>query len=333
MGASIVSVATALPEHKLEACEALARLRKFFPRLDKFELDGAALGSRYLCEPIDQLLERRGMTATSDAYRRHAACLALRSASLALERAGMSGADVDMVITVSCTGYLVPSLDVHISEELGLRPDVIRLPITELGCSAGAAGISAARRHLAGFPGQRVLVVAVEIPSLSFQEGDRSADNLTACLVFGDGAGAAVVGAGGPLELVDTASHLVPRTSQMLGFDLRDDGFHVVLDRRLTSVVRDELAGAVRRFMPAPDFYAVHAAGPRIFAAVEAALALRNGALDVSRKVFAEVGNTSSAAIFFVLEKLLRDEAPKGDGLGLGIGPGVTFELMHLRRT
>ena len=168
------SLATALPEHRLEAREALEQLRKFFPQLDKLDGAEAGLGVRYTCEPVADLLTPRGLTDMSKSYLRHAKRLAVDSSRQALQEAGMSGHDIDLVISVSCTGYLVPSLDVHMAEELGLRPDVLRLPITELGCSAGAAAIAAAQRHLVGFPDHKVLVVAVEVPSLSFQRGDRS---------------------------------------------------------------------------------------------------------------------------------------------------------------
>jgi alkylresorcinol/alkylpyrone synthase len=334
LGSAFLSIATAVPEHRLDAAEALERLRLFFPQLQKLDGGAASLGTRYTCEPVDQLLRPRGLTAIGDAYLRHAKRLALTAACRALEAAGLRGQDIDLVITVSCTGYLVPSLDVHMAAELGLRPDVLRLPITELGCSGGAAAVAAAHRHLTGFPDDRVLVVAVEVPSLSFQRTDRSLDNLTACLVFGDGAGAAVLAKAEPgrarLEVAGTAAHLVPRTAGVLGFDLRDGGFHVVLDRRLPRLLGKVLAPLVEAFLDKPDFYAVHAAGPRVFNAVESALGLPREALAESRAVFGEVGNTSSAAIFFVLEKLMRGEA-RGEGLGLGLGPGVTIELMRLR--
>jgi alkylresorcinol/alkylpyrone synthase len=187
-----------------------------------------------------------------------------------------------------------------------------------------------------------VLVVAVELPSLNFHQSDESLDNLTACLVFGDGAGAAVVAKADPardrLEVLQTASHLIPGTAHVLGFDLRDGGFHVVLDRRLPRILERELRPVVQRFvsttgMRKPDFYAVHAAGPRIFDTIQTALDLPAGALDTSRQVFAEVGNASSAAIFFTLEKLFAaEDAGPGEGLGIGIGPGVSLELMHLAR-
>src|SRR5581483_250777 len=303
MGSAFRSIATAVPEHRLEAADAL---RAYWPRLDRLEDGDAALGTRYTCEPLEKLVAHRSLTDLRAAYLRHAGALAEAAARDALDQAHVAGSDVDLVITVSCTGYVVPSLDVHLAGALGLRPDVIRLPITELGCSGGAAAIAAAHRHLAGFPDDVVLVVAVEVPSLSFQPEDPSLDNLTACLVFGDGAGAAVLArphvSRPRLEVVSTGSHLVPATAEVLGFDLRDSGFHVVLDRRLPRVLSSAARPAVDRFMaagevPAPSFYAVHAAGPRIFSALESALELPPHAFDVSRRVFARVGNTSSAAI------------------------------------
>ena len=339
MTASFRSIATAVPEHRLDAADALRALRAYWPRLDRMEEAGAALGTRYTCEPLEALLGRRSLTNLRAAYLHHAGALAEAAARDALEQAGVKGSDVDLVITVSCTGYVVPSLDVHLAAALGFRPDVIRLPITELGCSGGAAAIAAAQRHLVGFPDDVVLVVAVEVPSLSFQPDDPSLDNLTACLVFGDGAGAAVLArsdASRPrLEVVRTGSHLVAGTADILGFDLRDSGFHVVLDRRVPRVLASAVRPAVDRFMadgevPAPAFYALHAAGTRIFTALESALDLPGHALDVSRGVFARVGNTSSAAIFFVLSDVVRAAIP-GHGLGIGVGPGVTLELMHLQ--
>jgi predicted naringenin-chalcone synthase len=336
VGSAILSIATAVPEHRLEAGEALRHLRGFWPQLAKLEQTEGTLGTRYTCEPVEQLLRRRTFDELRESYLRHARRLAVTAACKALEQAGVPGSGVDLVITVSCTGYLVPSLDVYMAEEIGFRPDIVRLPITELGCSAGAAAIAAAHRHLAAFPDQKVLVVAVEIPSLNFQRADGSLDNLTASLVFGDGAGAAVLGQGDGLQVMATASHLVPRTAHVLGFDLRDSGFHVVLDRRLPRILERELRPVVERFtatsgLREPRFYAVHAAGPRIFDVIQSALCLPPHALDTSRQVFAEVGNTSSAAIFFTLEKLVSSDG-EGDGIGIGIGPGISVELMHLHR-
>ena len=172
---------------------------------------------------------------------------------------------------------------------------------------------------------------------LSFQPDDRSLDNLTASMVFGDGAAAAVLGgtSGEGLRLLAAESRLLPGSERALGFDLRDTGFHVVLDRRLPQLIETGLGQVVADFrrkhgVPEPDFYAVHAGGPRIFDAVESALGLTHGQLAASRSVFREVGNLSSASILYGLAALPHDLV--GDGLALAFGPGVTIELAHLQR-
>jgi len=341
LASTFLSVATALPEHRLDAAARQMMLQAVWPRMAMVgDAIAEAGGDRYLVLPPEQLLEPRGLTETMAVYAEQALALAATATTRALESAGVKAAEVDAVISVSCTGYLVPSLDVLLIEQLGFRSDVIRLPITELGCSGGAAGIAFAHRHLAAFPRQRVLVVAVELPSLTFQPGDSSLDNLTASMVFGDGAGAALLtgSAGAPrgLRVEAVASHLVPGSRGSLGFDLRDDGFHVVLDRRLPRLIGRTIADVALRFMDtaaleAIDFLAAHGGGPRVLDAVQAALGLPEPVLAASRKTYAEVGNVSSASILFTLASLLPELGPAPrEGLGVGLGPGVSIELMRL---
>lgn len=341
----IQAIGTALPDHVLDASACKELLRAIWPRM---AMVGTAVeeagGIRYLAEQPAQLLEPRGLTDTMALYRRHAARLAELACREALDQARVNPAAIDVIISVSCTGYLVPSLDVHLTERLGLRNDVVRLPITELGCSGGAAAIALGHRHLAAYPGQRVLVVAVELPSLTFQPGDSSLDNLTASMVFGDGAAAAVMarapaaGSHG-LTVEAVASHLVSGTAGALGYDLRDDGFHVVLDRRLPRIIGRSIGEVARRFldrvgMERVEFLAAHGGGPRVLDAVQAALSLDDSLLAPSRQTYAEIGNVSSASILFTLAAMppcLGSQPLKG--LGLGLGPGVSIELMELAWT
>jgi alkylresorcinol/alkylpyrone synthase len=333
---------TALPEHTIDSEAGLAALSAFWPRLRGASPEPL---TRHMVAPLDWLVVPRTLGETMRAYADHAPRLARQAACRALDAAGVEPRQIDLVVSVSCTGYMVPSLDVRLAAEIGLRPDVTRLPLTELGCSGGAAAVAAAHRHLAAYPADHVLVVAVEVPSLTFQRDDRSHDNLAASLVFGDGAAAAVLTASdgdgdaagaGRLHLLGAGSHLLPDSAGALGFDLRDGGFHVVLDRRLPRLIERCIAPVVDGFMARiavehVDFYAVHAGGPRVFDAVESALGLRPDALALSRQVFRDVGNLSSASILFSLAAL-ADEA-EGDGLAIAFGPGVTIELAHLRRS
>ena len=329
----ILGLGTALPPHRLDPEPSGELLRRVFPRLRGSELQPV---TRYLVDEPDRLLCPRPLGQSMRVYAEEASRLAGEASRCALTRAGVAPGDIDAIISVSCTGYLVPSLDVRLVHDLGLRADVVRLPITELGCSGGLAALSLAHRHLEARPGDRVLVVAVELCSLSFRPHDASLDNLMASMVFGDGSGAAVLGGGlgaGGLELVAASQRLLPHSAGYLGFALEDDGFHVVLDSRLPRVLASGLEPAVEEFWrdgAEPSFYAVHAAGPRVFDAVEGALGLPPDALAPSRHLFEQVGNLSSASILFALADL--DEAV-GDGLALAFGPGVTVELARLRRS
>lgn len=331
----ILGLGTALPPHRVSPEMGRDVARRCFPRLRAADVLPV---TRYTAEPLDRVLTPRTLGDAMASYARHAPRLAAQAARQALGAADVRPEDLDAVISVSCTGYMVPSLDVRLVDELGMRRDVTRLPITELGCSGGLAALAAAHRHLLAFPSHRVLVVAVELCSLSFHPQDRSLDNLIAMLVFGDGAAAAVLGGGQPrpaeLEVVATASHLIPESSHLLGFDLRDEGFHVVLDSSLPRVIQAGLAGLVRPFWQArasgePAFHVVHAGGPRVFDAVQASLGLGPDVLAASRRLFQAVGNLSSASILFALAGL---EDAYGDGLGIAFGPGVTVELAALRR-
>jgi alkylresorcinol/alkylpyrone synthase len=345
VSSTIQAVGTALPEHVLDAPARQDLLKAIWPRM---ALVGAAVeeagGIRYLAEDPARLLEPRGLTETMALYTRHATNLAESACRRALGRAAVNPAAIDLIISVSCTGYLVPSLDVRLIERLGLRPDVVRLPITELGCSGGAAGISLAHRHLAAYPDQRVLVVAVELPSLTFQPGDSSLDNLTASMVFGDGAAAAVMAAdqaagSAGLKVEAVASHLVGGTADALGYDLRDGGFHVVLDRRLPRIVGRSIGEVAGRFMERVgmdrvEFLAAHGGGPRVLDAVQKALNLHDELLTPSRRTYAEIGNVSSASLLFTLAALLPCFGSQPlQGLGLGLGPGISIELLQLSWT
>ncbi len=327
----LLGFGSALPEHRLTPEESLAALGRIWPHLRGVT---PVPVTRYTVQPLERVFAPADFGERLRVYAEEAPRLAAQASRSALAAAGAKADQVDLAISVSCTGYLVPALEVHLANELGLPAQALRIPLTELGCAGGAAALGLAHRCLEGGAQRLALVVCVELCSLTFQPQDLSLDNLTAAMVFGDGAMAAVIGPGrGGLEILETGSHLVPRSQSLLGFDLRRDGFHPILDRGLPRALAGALPGAVRGFQqgrPA-DFYAVHAGGPRIFSAVESALELEPEALDHSRQVFATTGNLSSGSLLAVLAELPPD--PPGEGLALAFGPGVAIEMLRLRRS
>jgi alkylresorcinol/alkylpyrone synthase len=336
---SLRAVATAVPDYPIptEAIwTALSKLRR--PHAAPVATPTA--GCRYLAEPLEHLLRPHSISERTASYLTHARRLGYEAASAALNGSRVDRARIGMIVYASCTGFVLPSLDAELSPRLGLRADTVRLPIAELGCGAGVAALARAHDFVSAAPDRAALVVAVELPSLTFQPEDRSTDNLIAALVFGDGAGAAVIAGGAPergWSIVRTGTMLVPEGASDLGYELRDGGLTVVLSRRLPEVVQRALAPIVVDFLASDGLriadlhlVAAHPGGPRIFRAVEAALGVAADRLTVSSDTFTAFANASSAGIFFVLEALPQPTHPM-TVLAIGFGPGLSIELALLR--
>ena len=235
----------------------------------------------------------------------------------------------------------------RLANDLGLRADIKRLPITELGCAAGAAALGRAHDFLLGRPEAHVLIVAVEFPTLSFQQEDTSVAQLVSTALFGDGA-AAVIMTGGAVvprahagvSVLATRSHLFPSSMDALGFDLRDDGFHVVLAKDLPERLQRAFAGVLDDTLQTLGLsrddlssFVLHPGGRRILDALTNALHLQPLQLQPSWDVLRDHGNVSSAAIYFVLERWMQGArpAPGSHGLLCAFGPGLTADLCVLQ--
>ena len=345
---AIVSTVTAVPAFSATQAEVKARLRRVFDlparRLDAaMELfDHAAVERRYSVEPIDRLGVPRPLGDIQERYREHAFGLGRKVARQALAAAEVGAADIDLIITTSCTGIMIPSLDAYLVDDLGLRPDVRRLPITELGCAGGAAALARARDYLVGFPEARALVIAVELPSLSMQRADLSPANLVSTALFGDGAAAAVLAGGGVetaggISILDTLSHIWPRSTYALGFDLKDDGFHTVLSKDVPGLLKSEIAALVGTLASRSGLereqlstFVLHPGGRKILGFLEEELGLTRDDTQPSWDVLRDYGNQSSASVLFVLQEWLTRRRPPAGAHGVlaAFGPGLTAEML-----
>jgi alkylresorcinol/alkylpyrone synthase len=306
--------------------------------------DHAQVERRYSVVPLDYIVRPRSLTQTSQEYQEHAVALGRRVAADCLGQAGLHAQAIDMLITVSCTGYMIPSLDAYLIGQLGFRADVRRLPITELGCIGGAMALTRARDFVRAFPGSNVLVVAVELSSLTFQSRDCSPDNLVACALFGDGAAAALVSGGAlpGVRIVDTTSCMIPNTLDAMGFDLLDGGFHMVLDKSVPEILRRQIGALTKRWLSEHNLppaelaaYMLHPGGKKILEYLEEELGIEREKTAPSWDVLRQYGNLSSATLLFVLrEWLTRRQLPAGSyGLMAGFGPGLSAELLLLQTT
>lgn len=337
---SIHGLATAVPSNRVAGAEVLRLIAQLWPRLERrisLFTDELAETQRYLVRPIEEALLPLSPGEQAVRYAAEATPLALAAAQRALTDGGTSAEDIGLLVVSSCTGFVLPGIDVQLINQLGMRRDIQRMPFMHFGCAGGAASLARASDWVRAHPEQSALVVAVEVPSLTFRPADTSADNLLSVLVFGDGAGAAVLrgdAVQGRIGIGRTATRLVASSTQALGFERADDGFRVVVSRQLPRLLETNLPALVDEFIgPARDLdvVALHPGGQAIVDSVVRCLGLSEDHVAATRSVLQRTGNTSSAAILFVLEELGRLlPAPAGRGLGAAFGPGLTVELLEL---
>ena len=347
-GCVIAATATAVPEHIITCEEAKAYLRHVFS-LDENRvrsmlgvIENSRIRRRFFVHPVEHIIGERPLSQVVSEYKEHSVRLGRRVAEDCLAKAGMNPGEIDLVITVSCTGFMIPSLDAHLINDLGMRSDVKRLPITELGCAAGASALSRAHDYLTAYPGSSVLVVAVELSSLSFQRADLSQANLISSILFGDGAAAAIVTdrpVFGP-RIAATESYFFPQSLEAMGFDLKDTGFHIVLSRDVPQLIQSKIKSVFCTFLQKHGLgpgelaaFVLHPGGQKLLANLEEELGLRPEDTASSWHVLSEYGNLSSASVLFVLDDTLaRREFQSGTyGLMAAFGPGFSAEMLLLR--
>ena len=285
----------------------------------------------------------RGPT-TAERMRYYAALappLAVQAADGALRPSGVGAADVTHLVTVSCTGFVAPGLDLALIGGLGLRPTVERTHVGYMGCHGALNGLRVARAFAAAEPAARVLLCAVELCTLHYHY-NWDPQKLIANALFADGA-AALVGApaaaapAGAWRAEASASCLVPDSADAMTWTIGDHGFEMTLARQVPRLIAVHLrpwleAWLARQGMALSEVgsWAVHPGGPRIVDAVEEGLGLPRGATDVSRAVLADHGNMSSPTLLFILERLRAARAPR-PCVALGFGPGLTAEAALFR--
>jgi predicted naringenin-chalcone synthase len=276
--------------------------------------------------------------------RRHfeAACdLAARAARDALDGVDLSPAEVDGLVCVSATGYTMPGLDVALVNQLGLAPGVIRVPATQLGCSGGCWALARAADLCARPKVSNVLVVAADLYQAYVHPSDLAMDSMIFRALLGDAAGACVVrdtpSDPGP-SIEETWDYTIPGTSDIVGYRLHDDGFHVHNSPRLFKAIGDAVQELIPWLGKLPgidetgiDFVVAHPGGPRIMDRLVEELGCDPALLAPSRQSLQELGNTGAASILDVLARTYATPPPPGaHGLAIGIGPGITVNAAHL---
>jgi len=351
----ILSAATALPPHyypqevlleafKLHWGERLGRVDV----LDKLH-SATRVDGRYLAMPIEVYPDTKRWGEYNDVWIREAQRLGEEALGKALEDAGVAPSDLNAIYFVSVTGIASPSIDALLVNRMKLNRNIKRNPIFGLGCVAGAAGLARAADYVKAYPEETAAVVSVELCSLTLQQEDLSVANLISAGLFGDGAAAVVVagakrassrsrnGAGPRIRA--TKSTLYPNTERVMGWDISERGFQIVLSREVPDVARENLGRDLAQFLDEQGVrradlksFVLHTGGPRVLEATAAALNLPDGALGASWDCLRRTGNLSSASVLFVLEEVMERRRPAPGTLGLlaAMGPGFCSELVLL---
>ena len=354
---TLESVATALPSNVIPQEQARAFAENLFgaallqaeDRRLLAVFDRAGIARRHTCMPIEWFARPHDLAESNALYVEHALALSGEAARRALERAGRTPADVDHVVFVSSTGFATPSLDAHLANRLPLRGDVRRTPLWGLGCAGGAAGLARARDFALADPEACVLLIAVELCSLTFQHGDLTRQNLVAASLFGDGAAAAIVSGAAAngrhanrvrLELTASRSRIWPETLDVMGWNVDQHGLHVIFSRDIPSIVHDWVRPNLEEFLGARGLtlqqlahVVAHPGGPRVLAAYAEALELPPHAFRHAYDVLRDCGNMSSPTCLFVLERFLASgDLRSGESSVLAaLGPGFSSELVLMR--
>jgi len=346
----IAAVGRALPPHYYDQDTLLNALRerwgaRFFnpERLERLHRN-VLVGGRHLALPIEDYAGLTTWGKANDAWIRVAQEVGGAAVLDALRRAGLAPADVDAIFFVTVTGVATPSIDARLVNRLGLPLRIKRLPIFGLGCVAGAAGIARAADYVRAFPDQVAVLLSVELCSLTLQEEDLSIPNLIASGLFGDGAAAAVVvGESRPEpgpRIVATRSIFYPDSEDVMGWDISETGFKIVLSAEVPVVAQRFLRGDVDTFLADHGLtradiasWVCHPGGPKVLEAMQEALEVSEEALGVTWESLRRVGNLSSTSVLLVLAETLDHHrpAPGSWGMLLAMGPGFCSELVLLQ--
>jgi alkylresorcinol/alkylpyrone synthase len=350
--AHIVTAASAFPNYYYGQEEITAAVQKLWAdrpssleRLATFHRNMQIKG-RYLALPLEEYLRPSGFRERNQAWIHTALELGEKAICEALEQVNIGAEEIDQIAFTTITGIAAPSIDARLMNRIPFSPHLKRMPLFGLGCMGGASGIARLADYLVGHPYDAALLLSVELCSLTIQQNDLSAENMVSTGLFGDGA-ATVLMAGrehplakrGQPQIIASRSVFFPDTEYIMGWDMYDSGFKVVLSSDVAEIVKTGLSPALNAFLRQHglcsaqiDLWLVHPGGPKIIQTIENELGLKVGALNRSREQLASVGNLSSAAVLVMLEKVLHEEPPVPGmyGLLMAMGPGFNAELILL---
>lgn len=349
MSVKIITVARQLPQYSRTTADILPLLdgwltgqeERFIKKVKKI-FEGAAVDQRYsIMDPLE-VFTATSFEEKNNIYTREVIQLGEKVLQKALEKAGWDPQSLDYIITVSCTGIMIPSLDAYLINSMKLRQDIVRLPVTEMGCAAGISGIIYAKNFLKANPGKRAAVIAVESPTATFQLNDFSMPNIVSAAIFGDGAACCLVSSHeedlGP-TIIDEQMYHFYDAEHMMGFQLTNTGLQMVLDIEVPDTIAAHFGDIIHPFLLKNhlkiediDHMIFHPGGKKIVQTVEALFSGLGKNIDATKQVLKNYGNMSSATVLYVMEHIIDQQPKAGEkGLMLSFGPGFSAQRVLLQ--
>ena len=348
MSVKIVNVATENPDFSRETKDVLPFLDIWlefqderFQRKVKKIFEGANVDKRYSIMDPEEVFSIHSFETRNAIYAREMIVLGEKVLTKALEKANWQPETLDYIITVSCTGIMIPSLDAYLINSLSLKQDIVRLPVTEMGCVGGVSGIIYAKNFLKANPNKRAAVITVESPTATFQLDDFSMANIVSAAIFGDGAACVLLSSNpedeGP-RIIDEAMYHFYDKEHMMGFELTNQGLKMILDIEVPDTIEAHFPSILIPFLERNnleikdiDHLIFHPGGKKIVNLVENLFSEFGKNIDDTKEVLRLFGNMSSATVLYVLERIMKNEVPKGEiGLMLSFGPGFTAQRVLL---
>ncbi len=349
MSVKITAVSTHLPPYTRTTAEIIPFLKVWLNgQEERFQrkviklFENAGVERRYSIMDAEEVFLKTSFEEKNDIYKRETIKLAEGALTKALKKANLKPTDIDYIITVSCTGIMIPSVDAYLINKLEMKQDIVRLPVTEMGCVAGVSGMIYANNFLKANPNKRAVVIAVESPTSTFQIDDFSMVNIVSAAIFGDGCACAVLSSyakeEGP-EIIDDAMYHFYDAEHMMGFELKNTGLQMVLDKEVPEKIANHFPKIVHPFLERNnltidevDHLIFHPGGKKIVQTIEELFGALGKNIDNTKAVLKEYGNMSSATVLYVLERFMDQGAKKGDvGLMLSFGPGFTAQRLLLK--
>ena len=348
MSIKIISVAKHLPKYVRKTKDIIPYVKNWVKgQEERFQrkvikmFEGAGVDKRYSIMDIDDVFFNSSFEQKNNIYMKEITKLAEESLKKSLKKVILKPTDIDYIITVSCTGIMIPSVDAYLINNLKMKHDIIRLPVTEMGCVAGVSGIIYAKNFLKSNPNKRAAVVSVEAPTATFQLEDFSMSNIVSAAIFGDGASCVILSSYdediGP-KVIDESMYHFYNSIDIMGFKLVNTGLEMILDKKVPETISNHFSKIIHHFLKRNSLkiedinhLIFHPGGKKIVNTVENLFKSFGKNIDDTKEVLKLYGNMSSATVLYVLERFMDKNIQKGDkGLMLSFGPGFTAQRILL---